>query len=177
MRKYIIAALFLSLNISEAAIEKVTAEKAFDSNLPMEQRWDSFHDHIKKNPKDSLRMAKKAVRSQDWFLREAGLKTYMVIDGKQAKQIARELLEKDSSLLVRTSALKALKILKDKESKPLLLKSLNDPRNFRKKQSLWIRPQIVSALLELKLLNSSDLENLKSDKDPQIAKMAKAALL
>lgn len=169
-----ILVLILTWNVGSAMVP--AEQQAFDNSLSMEQRWAAYHQALKKNPNDSYEIAKKAINSKDWYLREAGLKTYMALNPNKAKKYARDLFKNDPSLLVRSSALNALRILNDTSSEKLLWQSLNDPKNFRGDQSLWIRPKIVSTLLDFKLIDKKQFEKLKSDKDPQIVNMAHLAL-
>ncbi len=148
----------------------------FNSNYSLEARWDAYHQIVTKDKTQSIPLARKAVKSKDWFLREAGLKTFVALKPDEAKSIARDMLKKDPSMLVRAQALSAIKILKDKESEPLLWNSLNDPKNFRGDQSLWIRPKIVATLMEFKLGSYEQYRTLLEDKDPQIQRLARQAL-
>jgi HEAT repeat protein len=162
---------------AHAAIPKVDIEKEiFSSQQSLEVRWKLYHDHILNKPKSAQAMADKAVKSKDWFLREAGLKTLMAINPEKAKASARYILKNDPSMLVRASAVTALKILKDTTSEDLLWESLEDPKNFRKEQSLWIRPQIMATLMEFKSQNKEKYKNYFSDKDPQVVRLAKFAV-
>jgi hypothetical protein len=148
----------------------------FNNQYPLEMRWDAYHKIVTKNKKESIPMAKKAVKSKDWFLREAGLKTFVALKPQEAKVIARDLFEKDPSMLVRAQALSAIKILDDKSTEKLLWKSLKDPKNFRGDQSLWIRPKVVATLMEFKMGNKEQYKALLDDKDPQIQRLAKEAI-
>lgn len=148
----------------------------FNPNYSLEARWDAYHKVVTKNQKQSIPMARKAVKSKDWFLREAGLKTFVALKPDEAKNIARHMLRKDPSMLVRAQALSAIKILNDKGSESLLWESLNDPKNFRGDQSLWIRPKIVATLMEFKLGSETKFKSLLEDKDPQIQRLAREAL-
>lgn len=148
----------------------------FNSNYSLEARWDAYHKIVTKDKKQSIPLARKAVKSKDWFLREAGLKTFVALKPKEAKSIARNMLKKDPSMLVRAQALSAIKILKDKDSETLLWNSLKDPKNFRGDQSLWIRPKIVATLIEFNLGNKEQYKGLLEDKDPQIQRLAREVL-
>ncbi len=148
----------------------------FNNNYPLEVRWDAYHKVVTKDKKQSLPMARKAVKSKDWFLREAGLKTFVALKPDEAKTIARDMLERDPSMLVRAQALSAIKILNDKSSEKLLWQTLKDPKNFRGDQSLWIRPKVVATLMEFKLGDKSQYKSLLDDKDPQVQRLAREAL-
>ncbi len=167
--------------ISEASIPTKAVKPnprsiVFNNQYPLEARWDAYHQIVTKNKKESLPMAHKAVKSKDWFLREAGLKTFVALKPEQAKVIARDMLEKDPSMLVRAQALSAIKILDDKTSEKLLWKTLKDPKNFRGDQSLWIRPKVVATLMEFKMGSKEQFKALLDDKDPQVQRLAREAL-
>lgn len=148
----------------------------FNNQYPLEVRWDAYHKIVTKNKKESIPMATKAVKSKDWFLREAGLKTFVALKPDEAKPIAREMLEKDPSMLVRAQALSAIKILNDKSTEKLLWQTLKDKKNFRGEQSLWIRPKVVATLMEFKMGNKDQYKILLDDKDPQVQRLAREAL-
>lgn len=148
----------------------------FNSKYSLEARWDAYHKIVTKNKKESMPMARKAIASKDWFLREAGLKTFVALNPEAAKPLARDMLKKDPSMLVRAQALSAIKILNDKTSEKLLWETLKDPKNFRGDQSLWIRPKVVATLMEFKMGEKSQYKNLLDDKDPQVQRLAREAL-
>ena len=170
-----------SLSLEASVNRNVTQESrlkniTFDSKQPLEKRWKAYHDVVTKNKKESIPMAKKALKSKDWFLREAGLKTFVALRPIEAKPIARDMLKKDPSMLVRAQALSAIKILNDKSSEKLLWESLKDPKNFRGDQSLWIRPKLVATLMEFKMGDKTQYKTLLDDKDPQVQRLAREAL-
>ncbi len=173
---------FVSLFVSQVALASIPSSQqklkniVFSNDYPLEVRWDAYHKVVTKNKKESLPMAKKAIQSKDWFLREAGLKTLVALKPLEAKTVARNMLEKDPSMLVRAQALSAIKILNDKGSEQLLWKTLKDPKNFRGEQSLWIRPKIVATLMEFKLGDKTQFKALLEDKDPQVQRLARQAL-
>lgn len=188
MKKLILATLIISQSmLSQGAFASIPgpAKKVQKNNLkaivfnnkyPLEERWDAYHKIVTKNRNESIPMAKRAVKSKDWFLREAGLKTFVALRPEEAKAIARNMLEKDPSMLVRAQALSAIKILNDKSSEKLLWKTLKDPKNFRGDQSLWIRPKVVATLMEFKMGDREQYKALLDDKDPQVQRLARQAL-
>jgi hypothetical protein len=174
-----ILGLILVSQMAFAAVptpEKELKAVVFDATYPMEARWDAYHKVIRKNKNESLPMARKALKSHDWFLREAGLKTFVALNPDEAKNIARGLFQNDPSLLVRVQALSAIKIMNDKDSEKLLWTALNDRKNFRGDQSLWIRPQIVATLMEFQIGQKGQFQKLVDDKDPQVQRLARIAI-
>ncbi len=172
MKKLFILSMFSYLCV-QAAISPVA--DVFSEKVPHDQRWKKYHDYILKQPQKAQDMALKALKSKDWFLREAGLKTLVTVNPERAKIEARLVLQKDPAMLVRASAVTALKILKDTKSESVLWESLKDPRNFRKDQSLWIRPQIMATLIEFKSNHKENFKSFYDDKDPQVARLARHA--
>ena len=156
--------------------QKELAAKVFDAHSTMEARWDAYHKFVMTNKKESIPMAKKAIKSQDWFLREAGLKTLVALKPLEAKTVARNLFKNDPSMLVREQALSAIKILGDKGCEEILWQALNDRKNFRGDQSLWIRPKIVATLIEFKLGQKDQFQKLLDDRDKQVQRLAQIAI-
>lgn len=185
MRKLIVCILILGASYQAFANIPKTQSKTevknlkaivFNNKYPLEDRWDAYHKIVTKNKDESIPMAKRAIKSKDWFLREAGLKTFVALQPEHAKIIARDMLVKDPSMLVRAQALSAIKILNDKASENLLWKTLKDPKNFRGDQSLWIRPKVVATLMEFKLGTKEQYKNLLEDRDPQVQRLAREAI-
>lgn len=185
MKKIILMAFMISQAVISqnvfASIPTSTSKSnlkaiVFNSKYPLEERWEAYHKIVTKNKDESIPMAKRAVKSKDWFLREAGLKTFVALRPEEAKAIARNMLEKDPSMLVRAQALSAIKILDDKSCEELLWKTLKDPKNFRGDQSLWIRPKVVATLMEFKLGSHERYKLLLDDSDPQVQRLAREAL-
>lgn len=145
------------------------------SSSSMDGQWKSYHDQILKTPDSAKKLALEALKSEDWYMREAGLKTLLAVDAQLAKQKAQDLLKSDPAMLVRSSAVKVLKLLNDASSEELLWKSLEDKKNFRKDQSLWIRPQIMATLLKIKAKSIENFKKFYEDRDPQVASLARSA--
>lgn len=138
---------------------------AFDANQTVDVRWRSLLTLAMVGGKDVMPELEAALKSSDWFMRDAGLLALRKVDPKSAVRWSRLLLS-DPALVVRTSAVSTLRQLGDSSSRELLWEKLNAPQNFRGSQSLWVRHHIVQALAEgatkgeegkfLKILGDSD---------------------
>ncbi len=87
----------------------------------------------------------RALEHKEWFLRNAALLTYPTLFPNKAAKVALKMLE-DKALVIRSAAIEVLEVRMDPEVREALWTELDHPRNFRKKQSLWIRPQILQVL-------------------------------
>lgn len=107
----------------------------------------------------------RAVKAPEWYIRNAGLLAYQDVLPKKAKVIAEKLLN-DKALVVRSAAVQVLAQSMDESVRETLWDQIGNAKNFRKKQSLFIRGQILSVLaqdprekeipLYMKHLNESD---------------------
>lgn len=88
-----------------------------------------------------------ALKSKEWFMRNAALLGLKIHHPLRAQSAARNLL-KDKALVVRSAAVEVLGPDLDRKSRDLLWEELNADYNFRKKQGLWIRSQILGHLSE-----------------------------
>lgn len=142
----------------------------------MSERWKAFMTLVKMKNKDSIPDIERALASQDWFMRDAAIKALLYVDSKRAVIEAKKLLKDDPALIVRTSAVEVLRFSKDKSSTKDLWIAFSDKKNFRKKQSLWIRPRILSALIELEDKSIPKYKTALGDRDTRIQKMAQYAI-
>jgi hypothetical protein len=75
----------------------------------------------------------------------------------------------DKAMVVRASAADALGQIKDREAVPLMEKELFESRNFYRGRSLWARPHIVDALVEIGSESCvPTLVRLLKDTDPEM---------
>lgn len=136
---------------------KAMEQIAFDSSRHLRVRWASLSSIAHVNNELSYKVLKKASVSKDWFMRDASLKAYTKYYPKEAKQLARKLIN-DPSLIVRTSAVKAIRRMKDHSASNDLWQKLYDRKNFRNGKSLWIRKHIVATLADFSKENKADKE-------------------
>ena len=66
----------------------------------------------------------------------------------QKAQAAAQTLLTDKALVVRSAAVQVLGQQLDQKNRDLFWEQMNSPQNFRRKQSLWIRGQMLSLLAE-----------------------------
>lgn len=128
---------------------------AFDATQRLNLRWQAFMSMVRLAEKESLPEVNRALRSGDWFLRDAAIRVLPLLDKKRAHQAAMQGLT-DSALVVRTTSVDALKDLKSSESATQLWNALYAKNNFIKNQSLWIRRHIVEALAVISPLGTEE---------------------
>lgn len=120
----------------------------FNEAMSMDARWRAVTAAGRIGGELSKPELEKALKNKDWFMRNAGLIAMANIDRAQGTRWARELLS-DKALVVRAAAVDTLVDLKDASSTALLWEKLYSKENYKGKQSLFIRRQIVEALASL----------------------------
>lgn len=149
---------------------------AFNKNEPLKTRWVALMTLAKVGGPEAMPELEAAIKSSDWFMRDAGLQAMAKVNPKEAVRWARHLVS-DPALVVRTSAIKTLKTLNDKESMPLLWEKLYSQQNYRGQQSLWVRHHIVSALGDFAEKGQEEkFVKILEDKDSRLHIPAKKAL-
>lgn len=160
-----------SVKIEGAKDAQLLRSIAFNNDHVLSTRWQAFLKLVKSQGKGALKDVQRALNHKEWFMRDVGIKSLMMISPTTARLEALKLLKNDPSLIVRTSAVEVFKLLKSKKNAQQLWTALEDKKNFRRDQSLWIRPRIVSTLIELKDKNLSAYAGLLNDKDPKVQKL------
>lgn len=162
----------------------VHKKRAFDSQLPMTQRWQSFMVYTQVRGKKSLPEIKRALTSKTWFMRSAGLMAMEKISIQSAKQWAYQKLMADPALMVRMKALEILQKSMDEKVITLFWSKLYASDSFHQNKSLWIRQDIAQQLAKkprkkdlkkwIKLLHEEkqDLQNVAAQ---ALAKMNKVS--
>lgn len=120
-------------------------ERAFDEKKDMGTRWKSLTLAAQINKEKAQEPLSKALKSQEWFMRNAALVAYREVFPEKTVAIATELL-KDKALVVRSAAVESLPPLMTDEVRDRLWEELHQDYNFRKKQSLWVRSLILQKL-------------------------------
>jgi hypothetical protein len=118
----------------------------FSEAQTFQYRWMAFTTLAKLEP--SQRVFERALKSNEWFLRDVALKASLELFPAKALDWNRHALN-DVALVVRTTAVKNLKRLQDAASVDLLWDELYAKRNFRKSQGLWIRKHILDSIVSL----------------------------
>ena len=147
-----------------------------DEKQPMELRWRAVTAIGRIGGSESRPEIEKALKSREWYLRNAGLVALSNIDRESASSWARKLLS-DKALMVRVAAVETLAGMRDPSSNNLLWEKLYAPENFKGKQSLFIRRKIVESLavLETKGVESRFVKIL-DDRDESLHSAAMAGL-
>lgn len=118
-----------------------------NDDQPLTVRWRAMTALGKAYPQKSLKFLVKQSKSNKWFHRNSSLLAIKSASPKMAVRISEKLL-KDPALVVRTAAVQTLAELDATGSREKLWASLNDKRNFRNGQSLWIRHHIMKTLAQ-----------------------------
>lgn len=121
-------------------------EKAvFDANQDFSIRWKSLTLFAQLQKEKSEAVLQKALTSKEWFLRNAALLAYDQVLPQKSISVATKMLS-DKALVVRSAAVKVLAKKMDPNLRETFWAELNQKRNFRKNQGLFIRGQILDVL-------------------------------
>ena len=149
---------------------------AFDSKQSMQTRWQALMAMAETRHKDAVKDLEKAGNQPEWFMRNAALVAMQENYPQQAQKLALKLI-KDKALVVRSAAVDTLRKNATPEVRDLLWEELNQDYNFKKKQSLWIRSQIVETLAQEPSARELRLfADLLTDKDLRLQVPAIAGL-
>lgn len=206
MKKMIFAGVVLCLfsSLTEAAISpKMTAEEvltlpesfrkealqnksdefypqmhkiAFSNKQSIEMRWKALTmmAHLKKE--NSVKDLKKALEAPEWYMRNAALLSLNSVSPQHGKTAAKALLT-DKALVVRSAAVDVLGPMMDEKIRELFWQELDANYNFRHKQSLWIREQLLGFLAKEPLINEKSVfEGLSKTSPEPMRVLAKNAL-
>jgi HEAT repeat protein len=159
-------------NRSQAAINsspemyKDFVNVAFSEGQSMRLRWRALMSAAEAGREKATPDLLKASTHKQWFLRNAALVAMSEVNEVEAKKLATKLL-KDKALVVRSAAVDILQKNASAPVRDLLWEEIGQKHNFRNKESLWIRAQIVEALSQKpadyeiesfsKLLKDSDM--------------------
>lgn len=174
-----ITSLLLSFSAGAETYQDLRS-KAFSDQEEMAVRWNSFMQMVKTRKAESIPDVKKALKSNQWFMRNAGLIALDSISPELAYEEAKKQLE-DPALVVRSAAVDILAKHKNQkkvsEVRELLWKELHAKRNKVKSQSLWIRPQIGQYLAQNPLPSEKEkFLGLAEEKDSEVKAYAEKAL-
>lgn len=118
---------------------------AFASERNIQTRWSALLTAVQIYPNGAGADIQRALKHQDWFMRNAGLLSLKIINPKSAEKAALELLN-DKALVVRSAAVNVLSNSTTPETRTALWNELKASHNFWKGQSLWIRQEILEKL-------------------------------
>lgn len=149
---------------------------AFDPRMGLTQRWRALTTMGRWDAEVFRPQLEAALRAPEWFMRNAGLIAIQNEKREMAVAWSLRLLD-DRALVVRTQAVRNLIDLQADEAEPLLWRRIWDPRNFHKRESLWIRPHIAEALaLFARPGRIKDFQRLLMDRDERLHRWAVAGL-
>ena len=162
----------------QAETYKELRVKAFSETQEMSVRWNSLMQMTKMKKNESVIDLKKALNSNTWYMRNAGLIALDSINPDLAFDVAKKQLE-DPALVVRSAAVDVLAKNKKKtaEVRELLWKEIYSKKNKIKSKSLWIRPQISQYLaIDPQPQEREKFLALMEEKDEEIRIIAEKAL-
>ncbi len=141
---------------------------AFNDQQPMALRWRALMAAAEAAQGKAIPDLKKAGDHKLWYMRNAALVALNEVSPLEAQTLARKLL-KDKALVVRSAAVSVLDKNMSAEQRDLLWAELNQSYNFKGKESLWIRHQIVEVLAQRPRDNELKVfANLLGDKDARV---------
>lgn len=118
---------------------------AFSETQSMRLRWRALMLAAENRRDKATPDLLKAANHKQWFMRNAALVALAEVNEPEAQKLAKKLV-KDKALVVRSAAVDILQKNVRPEVRDLLWDEMNQKYNFRNKESLWIRSQIVEAL-------------------------------
>ena len=118
---------------------------AFNKEEGFQYRWKALTLAATLGGSNSTGDIQKACQSEEWFMKNACLLALQRINAKKSSEFAQKLLA-DKALVVRSAAVRVLAASLTPEKRDLLWDELNKDYNYRLKQSLWVRSQIIEAL-------------------------------
>lgn len=119
--------------------------RAFDQEESFGVRWKAFILAAQIRAGKSESLLKKGFKSKEWFMRNAALVAATDVNPRKAKEMAVDLLN-DKALVVRSAAVSVLSAKLDDDGREALWEQLENKNNYRKKQGLFIRSQILQIL-------------------------------
>ncbi len=164
-----------NLDFYKNELEKI----AFQKEEHLSYRWRALTSLARIYKTDSVPYLEKALKSTDWFMRDAALKSAKELNLEQLNSWSLKALN-DPALVVRTTAVKNLSFLNKNENRSVLWKAISDKQNFKNSQSLWVRKHIALALSDASSkINKETLQSensnwikLLSDQDKKIQEVA-----
>ena len=163
--------------IPEKPIFRDQIKIALDQQLPMSQRWTAVMKTFETASGGvETKQLEQFFAHKDWYIRNAALIAMERKSVPKAVEAAKKAV-KDRALVVRSAAAEILIKSDQAESVRILIDELNQPYNFRGKQSLWIRSQVMNYLsTKFDSIERDFFVQLLFDKDSKVAYMAMDAL-
>lgn len=142
--------------VSPGMVSKLK-QRAFDREQGLSVRWKALVLAAKIGGSSMSAELKEASRSSEWYMRSASLAAAGQISFTESLVLARKLVN-DKALVVRSAAVDVLGESDDIKDREILWKVIDDNKNKRKGQSLWIRTQALNWLI--KQPSRKDIPNL-----------------
>lgn len=108
-------------------------------------RWKALTLATRLDSKRAMVELEKNLQAPEWFMRNAALVSMRAIQPDKAKAAALKLL-KDKALVVRSAAVDALSGNMTLATRDALWEEMDSEYNYKQKQGLWIRKQILEQL-------------------------------
>lgn len=118
---------------------------AFSKEEPFQFRWKALTLAASLRGEKATPDVLKACEASEWFMKNACLVSLTRINVSKAKEQSQKLIA-DKALVVRSAAVQVLARDLKPEVRDLLWDEMDKPYNFRGKQSLWIRSEILDVL-------------------------------
>ena len=152
------------------------ASIAFNKDLTVKTRWRALMALAVTQEERSLIHLERAVRSRDWFMRNAGIIAMNQIAPEKALTWARRMIH-DPALVVRTTVVLVFQKRGQIADIDLLWRELDNKINFKRGESLWIRRHIVTTLATLSSPSDAfKFLKLLDDSDQRVRKASVMAL-
>lgn len=149
---------------------------AFDESEPLQNRWRAITALGRVYPQTSRKSLEKAMKSPEWFMRNAAIIVAPYNDKAWATKWSR-LLMHDPALVVRTAAVRVIRQINATDTSGLLWEKLYSSENYRGTQSLWIRRHIIEALSQFAVHGDEQkFIGVLNDKDKSLHPLAIQAL-
>jgi len=121
------------------------ARTAFDKHNGLQTRWRAITTMGRLDPEAFRKELNRALESNEWFMRDAALIALQTDERPRAVAWSMKLLD-DPALMVRTQAVRNLIQLRATEAEGKLWEAIFSPKNFRGRESLWVRAHMAEAL-------------------------------
>ena len=179
--KIIFIISFTLVSITEAAVPKndvfnIEYLKAKNTSLQMQDRWQALMNATNHATGDDFIKITEFIQSSDWYMRNASL---IALD-KSGNDVVYEQAKKlitDRALVVRSAAAEILSRLNNDDIKKIFSVELDKNYNFKGKNSLWIRNQMMNYLVKHAETTEKDFfVKYLNDQDIEIANLSTQAL-
>ncbi len=157
---------FIFFSAGADSVKNTNYGTVFSKDEPMPVRWKQVYLLAQQMPKpEALKFLKTCADSEEWFLQLAALKSYSTLYKSEGLKVARRLIKSAPSLVVRSESVNFLKTHGGLGEVPLFFEALRQTKNFKGKNSLSIRPQLIEAIKTIDVQNnfSKDWSRLRND--------------